>query len=111
FVDVIVHGGVAEDINVRTAAAGTLPDGRDVAYMHSNGNPVSFHVVDLETGDVISSDAIEPKSIGGAFHVLSDGSVYFNVRDGSGVLLMRWDSWLFGVFCGAGETRRLSVGR
>src|SRR5699024_10590112 len=47
-VDVIDHGGVAEDINVRTAAAGTLPDGRDVAYMHSNGNPVSFHVVDLE---------------------------------------------------------------
>lgn len=91
-VDVIDHGGVAEDINVRTAAAGTLPDGRDVAYMHSNGNPVSFHVVDLETGDVISSDAIEPKSIGGAFHVLSDGSVYFNVRDGSGVLLMHWDS-------------------
>lgn len=94
-IEVTDHGVAAAEVNVRTGATGTLPDGRHVAYMHSNGNPVSFAVVDLATGDVISDCLLEPKSIGAEIHVLDDGSAYFTVRDGSGALMFYWDSSSF----------------
>lgn len=93
--DVSDHGVAATEVNVRVAAAGTLPDGRDVVYMHSDGNPVSFNVVDIATGEVISAHALDPKTIGAEIHVLDDGSTYFNVRDGSGADLYHWDSASF----------------
>jgi len=94
-IDVTDHGVAATEVNVRNGAVGTLPDGRDVVHMHSNGNPVSYNVVDMATGDVLSRHALDPKSIGAEIHVLDDGSTYFNVRDGSGADLYHWDSTSF----------------
>jgi len=91
-VEVTDHGVAAAEVNVRASAVGTLPDGRDVVYMVSNGQPVSFAVVDLNTGELISDHVLEPKEMAAQVEVVDDGSVYFSVRDGSGVIVYHWDS-------------------
>src|SRR5690625_2504136 len=58
-IEVTDHGVAATEVNVRNGAVGTLPDGRDVVHMHSNGNPVSYNVVDIDTGEVLSRHALE----------------------------------------------------
>lgn len=96
-VDVTDHGVAAAEVNVRASSVGTLPDGRDVVYMVSNGKPVSFTVVDLATGELISNHSLEPKDLAAQVEVLDDGGAYFSVRDGSGTILYHWDPETFEV--------------
>lgn len=84
-------GVAATERNIRTGAAGVLPDGTPVAYALSDGNPVSFNVINMDTGELISSFELPPKSVGAFPAIAPDGMVYFSVRDGKSSLVHRYD--------------------
>lgn len=89
--EVTDHGVVAPEVSTSISAVGTLPDGRDVQYLPSAGEPASLSVVDVDTGELVTWHEIEPKSLAGPVEVLDDGSAYFALRDGAGVILYHWD--------------------
>ncbi|HLS15467.1 MAG TPA: hypothetical protein VK095_13230, partial [Beutenbergiaceae bacterium] len=91
-VEIIDHGELAVEADLNIANTGTLPDGTNAHYVVGAGNPANFHVVNADTGAVISTHSIEPRSMGGAVQVADDGSAYFQLRDGSGASLYHWDS-------------------
>lgn len=73
--------GVAmASINVRLSAVGELADGTPVGYLFSDGNPVSFEVIDLRTGDLLDQHRIEPYTVASSIAVADDGTAYFSVR-------------------------------
>lgn len=89
--EVTDHGVVGAEVSTSIAAVGTLPDGRNVQYLPSAGEPASLSVVDIDTGELVAWHEIGPKSLAGAVEVLEDGSAYFALRDGGGVILYHWD--------------------
>ncbi|HLS15466.1 MAG TPA: hypothetical protein VK095_13225 [Beutenbergiaceae bacterium] len=91
-VEITDHGEVATEVNVRIAATGTLPDGRNVLYLLSDGEPVGLNVVDVATGELIADHLLPPKTIGAAIHAVDDNGAYLTVRDGSGAMLYYWDA-------------------
>ncbi|WP_163543256.1 hypothetical protein [Occultella kanbiaonis] len=113
---VVDLGVAATEVNVRTGAAGVLPDGTPVAYALSDGNPVTFNVINLTTGALISAFPLPPKSIGSYPAIAPDGLVYFGVRDGSSTLVHRYDpstdelDFLIESPTGDAVTRTLVVG-
>lgn len=90
-VDVTDHGAVATEVSTSISAVGTLPDGREALYLPSAGEPASLSVVDIHSGELIAFHEIGPKSLAGAIEVLPDGSAYFALRDGGGVILYHWN--------------------
>lgn len=84
-------GPVATEANVRSTAAGTLPDGTQMLYAVSNGEPATFNALNAETGELVGSFDLAPKTIGAYPAVASDGTVYFAARDGRGVQVYRYD--------------------
>ncbi|TDE92790.1 hypothetical protein EXU48_14870 [Occultella glacieicola] len=79
--DVIELGPAIEAVNVRAAAFGELADGTPVAYATSNGEPVTFNVIDLRTGESIESHQVPGEFVAGSVAPAPDGSVYFNTND------------------------------
>lgn len=85
------QGIAATERNVRTAAAGITRKGIPLVYLLSDGNPVSFNVLNGDTGELIDSFPLPPKSIGSYPTVTPDGTAYFAVRDGKSSLVHRYD--------------------
>ncbi|HLS25142.1 MAG TPA: hypothetical protein VK063_04635 [Beutenbergiaceae bacterium] len=84
--------GVAmQSVNVRLSAVGELSDGTPVAYLFSDGEPVSFNMVDLRTGDLLDSYHLAPYSVASSITVADDGVVYFSVRSPNDGSLWRYD--------------------
>ena len=77
--------------NVRLSDVGTLPDGTPVAYLFSDGEPVSFNVVDLRSGAVLDSHEMAPYSVASAIDVAADGTVYLSVRSPNDGTLWSYD--------------------
>ena len=90
--EVTDHGVTAAEVSTSIAAVGTLPDGTDVMYLPSAGEPASLSVVDIDTGELVAYHEIPPKTLAGTIEVLDDGSAYFALRDGGGVILYHWDA-------------------
>ncbi|WP_147915921.1 FIMAH domain-containing protein [Ruania zhangjianzhongii] len=91
-VEITDHGLVATETSISSADVGTLPDGTHVQYLPAAGNPASFSVVNIETGELIDHQSIPPKTLAGPTEILPDGSAYFALRDGGGVILYHWDA-------------------
>jgi hypothetical protein len=85
------HGVAAAERNVRTGAAGVRADGTPLLYLLSDGNPVSFNVLDADTGTLVGAFPLPPKSIGSYPTVAPDGTAYFSVRDGQSSRVHRYD--------------------
>lgn len=81
--DVQDLGVAMTSINVRSLDYGTLPDGTPVAYALSSGEPVTFNVIDLNTGARLFAQEFPPHLFHGAVHTATDGTVYFNTREPS----------------------------
>jgi len=77
--------------NVRLSDVGTLSDGTPVAYLFSDGEPVSFDVVDMQTGDLLDSHQIDPYTVASAIDVADDGTVYLSVRAPNDATLWQYD--------------------
>lgn len=77
--------------NVRLSDVGTLADGTPVAYLFSDGEPVSFNVVDLRTGELLDSHEIPPYAVASAIDVADDGTVYLSVRSPNDGTLWRYE--------------------
>ncbi|SEE91714.1 PQQ-binding-like beta-propeller repeat protein [Ruania alba] len=90
--EVIDRGHIATEPNTSFAEAGTLADGTPVLYISGSGEPASFTVVNAETGELISGAEVAPKIIGGPIQPLPDGSAYFGLRSGSGIIIYHWDA-------------------
>lgn len=90
-VEVTDHGVAAAQRNVRTGAAGVRPDGTPLLYLLSDGNPVSFNVLDAGTGELVGAFPLPPKSVGSYPTVAPDGTAYFSVRDGKSSRVHRYD--------------------
>jgi len=90
--DVTDHGVIAPEVSTSIAAVGTLADGTNVQYLPSAGEPASLSVVDTDTGELVAYHEIGPKTLAGSVEVLEDGSAYFALRDGAGVILYHWDA-------------------
>lgn len=73
-------GPAVLSVNVRSATFGELADGTPVAYAVSNGNPATFTMVDVTTGEALFSSEIEDTTLGGWILVDDDGMVYFTAR-------------------------------
>ena len=73
-------GPAVMSVNVRSATFGELADGTPVAYAVSNGNPATFTMVDVATGEALFSSEIENTTLGGWILVDEDGMVYFTAR-------------------------------
>lgn len=86
-------GTVATEHNIRQTAAATLTDGRELLYGISDGEPAVLNIVDATTGELISDFSLDPKAHGGTPLVAADGTLYFPVRDGSGVEVHRYDPY------------------
>src|SRR5690606_27573688 len=80
--EVVDLGIAAVERNVRTGAAGITRKGIPLLYLLSDGNPVSFNVLNGDTGELIGSFPLPPKSVGSYPTVTPDGTAYFAVRDG-----------------------------
>lgn len=78
--DVTDLGVAMSSINVRLSAVGELADGTPVGYLFSDGNPVSFEIVDLRTGDLLDQHRIDPYTVASAITVAEDGTAYLSVR-------------------------------
>lgn len=89
-VEVTELGPAIEAVNVRAAAFGELDDGTPVAYATSNGDPVTFNVIDLQTGESIVSDTVPGEFVAGSVAPAPDGSVYFNTNDPTPGMLHRY---------------------
>ncbi|WP_406385715.1 hypothetical protein [Streptomyces sp. NBC_01618] len=87
----IVDLGVAmRTINVRLARTGRLPDGAPVLFALSDGNPVSFNVLRLDTGERVDGFPCGPDTVGSSMVQHPDGTVYFSVRAPSAGRLLRY---------------------
>lgn len=84
-------GIAASERNVRTGTATTTHKGIPLLCLLSDGNPVSFNVINADTGALVGSFPLPPKSIGSYPTVGTDGNVYFVVRDGKSSLVHRYD--------------------
>ena len=92
-IDVTDHGpAAAGQVSTSVLDVGTLPDGTNVLYAPAAGEPSSLSVVDIDTGELIDTQLVPPKTLAGATYVFDDGSLLFNLRDGSGVNHYRWDA-------------------
>ena len=84
--------GVAmEAPNVRLSDVDVLADGTPVGYLFSDGEPVSFSVIDLRTGELLDSHEIAPYSVASAIDVAEDHTVYLSVRSPNDGTLWRYD--------------------
>jgi len=77
--------------NARMAETDVLADGTPVAYVFSDGQPVSFNVVDLRTGELIDSHDMDGYSIAASIEVADDDTVYFSVRGPNDGTLWSYD--------------------
>ncbi|WP_345217766.1 carbohydrate binding domain-containing protein [Georgenia halophila] len=77
--------------NVRMAEVDVRADGTPVAYVFSDGQPVSFNAVDLRTGELLDSHDMTGYSIGASIAVDEDDRVYFSVRGPNDGTLWRYD--------------------
>ncbi len=77
--------------NVRLAETDVLSDGTPVGYVFSDGEPVSFNVVDLRTGELLDSHDMDAYSIAASVVVDDDDSVYLSVRGPNDGSLWRYD--------------------
>jgi hypothetical protein len=77
--------------NVRLADVDVLADGTPVGYVFSDGQPVSFNVVDLRTGDLLDSHDMTGYSIAASIEIAPDHTVYFSVRGPNDGTLWRYD--------------------
>ncbi|MPV36468.1 NHL repeat-containing protein [Georgenia subflava] len=77
--------------NVRLSDVDVLADGTPVAYVFSDGEPVSFNVVDLRSGTVLDSHAMPPYSVASAIDVAADDTVYLSVRSPNDGTLWSYD--------------------
>ncbi|WP_193312755.1 carbohydrate binding domain-containing protein [Georgenia subflava] len=77
--------------NVRLAEVDVLADGTPLAYVFSDGQPVSLNVVDLRTGELVDSHDMDGYSIAASVVVADDDSVYFSVRGPNDGTLWRYD--------------------
>lgn len=77
--------------NVRLAEVDVLADGTPVGYLFSNGEPVSFNVVDLSTGELIDSIDMDGYSIAASIEIAPDDTVYFSVRGPNDGTLWSYD--------------------
>lgn len=84
-------GPVATEVNVRSTATGTLPDGTHMLYAISNGEPATFNAINADTGELVGSFDLAPKTLGAYPAVASDGTAYFAARDGRGAQVHRYD--------------------
>jgi len=82
----------AGQVSTSVLDVGTLPDGTNVMYAPAAGEPSSLSVVNIDTGELIDTQLVPPKTLAGATYVFDDGSLMFNLRDGSGVNHYRWDA-------------------
>jgi len=89
--------------NVRLSDVGTLTDGTPVAYLFSDGEPVSFNVIDLRTGALLDTHEMAPYSVASAIDVAADGTVYLSVRTPNDGTLWSYDP-------AAGELTRIATG-
>ncbi|NDL59866.1 hypothetical protein [Phytoactinopolyspora mesophila] len=92
------EGAVVEDLgiamstpNVRLGATDVLPDGTPVGYLFSDGNPVSFNVVDLRDGEMLDSIDMTGYTVASSIVVDTDHRVYFSVRAPNDGTLWRYD--------------------
>lgn len=81
--DVRDLGVAMTSINVRSLDFGTSVDGTPVAYALSSGDPLSFNVIDLNTGERLFAERFPPYLFHGSVHTAMDGSVYFCSRSPS----------------------------
>src|SRR5699024_9226376 len=74
-------GPAVMSVNVRSAAFGELADGTPVAYAVSNGNPATFTMVDVTTGESLFAAELDGATLGGwLLGDADDGMVYFAAR-------------------------------
>src|SRR5699024_230471 len=74
-------GPAVMSVNVRSAAFGELADGTPVGYAVSNGNPATFTMVDVTTGESLFAAELDGATLGGWMLVDDDdGMVYFTAR-------------------------------
>lgn len=89
-VEVRELGNAVTSVNVRAGDFGTWTDGRPVLYATSNGDPVTFNVIDVATGASLDSAEIPGEFVAGSVHQSPDGSVYFNTNDPTPGALWRY---------------------
>lgn len=77
--------------NVRLADVDVLSDGTPVGYVFSDGEPVSFNVVDLRTGAMRDSHDMDGYSIAASIEIAPDDTVYFSVRGPNDGTLWTYD--------------------
>lgn len=83
--------GVAmRTVNVRAARTGVQPDGTPVIYAFSDGQPVSFNVINARTGALIHTVAMPPYTVAASIVVHPDRTVYFSVRSPNDGSLFRY---------------------
>ncbi|SEE91746.1 PQQ-binding-like beta-propeller repeat protein [Ruania alba] len=73
-------GPAVMSVNVRSATFGYLDDGTPVAYAISNGNPATFTMVDVQTGESLFAAELDRTTVGGWIEIADDGTVYFSAR-------------------------------
>ncbi|SEE91729.1 PQQ-binding-like beta-propeller repeat protein [Ruania alba] len=73
-------GPAIETVNVRSVTYGELPDGRQVAYATSNGEPATFTMIDITTGESLFATEIDGANLGGFIAIAPDGTVFFTAR-------------------------------
>ncbi|WP_166354061.1 hypothetical protein [Phytoactinopolyspora limicola] len=76
--------------NVRLSDIGELADGTPVGYLFSDGEPVSFNVVDLRTGELLDTHEMAPYSVASSIDVADNGTVYLSVRSPNDGTLWRY---------------------
>ncbi|WP_175477197.1 hypothetical protein [Ruania alba] len=89
--------------NVRLSDVDVLADGTPVAYLFSDGEPVSFNVIDLRTGDLLDSHEMPPYSVASSIDVAEDDTVYLSVRSPNDGTLWRYQP-------GSGELVEIASG-
>ena len=81
-------GTPVRNVAANSAAYGTTPDGREVAYLGQNGSPAQLAQIDAHTGDLLAATALPGAAGVWALTVAPDGSVYAGTF--SGGQLFRW---------------------
>ncbi|MFE7331304.1 hypothetical protein ACFU8W_41650 [Streptomyces sp. NPDC057565] len=88
--DIVDLGVAMRTVNVRLARTGRMPDGTPVLFAFSDGNPVSFNVLRLDTGERIDGFPCGPDTVASSLVQHPDGTVYFSVRAPSSGRLLRY---------------------
>ena len=89
--DRITDLGVAMQApNVRLSDVDVLDDGTPVGYLFSDGEPVTFNVVDLRSGELLDSHPMAPYSVASSIDVAPDHTVYLSVRSPNDGTLWRY---------------------